>query len=320
MATIQDLETLFPWAFTLLTEDKDKGLTMSVAQQKKESNHNEAAKLLNDLKFNERALYKCSKLYYHNSGIEKIEVEKQETPTVEMFSQVDNIADKYAESAIYGAGIKLKNQLLTAIGALDQTVVYAHLQLEKLEYPRFSFEKKQATRNSLDTFVEMSKVEEMVPFMSKDLILKIGNDTIAKALAVEAKASVYGKQSADPKSFLRKLSSASSVFSVGEEGIGKTVSTYTLDVNKSDYEGIDTELKDKHNKYQSEKNGYLKTIKDAARELQRQYDEEYSIETEKHNSLSDKIRSAIRSNNAKVETFKTSLLQVASSLYIVNTL
>lgn len=315
--SVKDIQALFPWAKSLLTGDASKGYTMSAAQRLQEENHNKVSKITSDLAWSLTKVYDSKQKYYHENGIASEDIKAIGAPVPKDFDLLEEVAKLNGESAIYGAGKKIKALLISSIDNSPNSVYEKHLGITEplqIMYPK---NKDRAVIGvNIESFCELSSIDDMIPLISLELMSRLPDNFILEALALEAKATVYSKQSATPKSFLRKLSAAEGIITEGTQGRGQVTTTYTLALAKEDYVDVDAKIKGLHNQYQSQKNGYLKTLKDAARKLQGEYDDAYVVAMQKYQEESSAVNALRGTQLSEIQSFKTKLSQVAASLYI----
>ena len=312
---MQLLSKFFPYVEVVFSEN---GVSSSEAQRRKEDNKNKNTPLLAKLSFS------LDKLYVDKTECLGVDNSITETTLAEVitpsdFDVLEDIAERNAESAMFGFGLNTKKNLLDSINTLSYDHIAHLMGFEKPNNKAVLPTKNNAIKvNNVSWFCTLEEVEELFIYSSKELLSLLGKDHYTKAMQLEAQASVYGNHVAIPDSFLRKLNAASKTLKPREVSLSNSLLRITpiLKVNKEEFVEKDNELMVKYTEYQTQRNGLVKLHKDKARELQRQYDEQYSTELAKYNSAVVEYNNEVKLFESKCETIKTQLTQEVAALKI----
>jgi hypothetical protein len=293
------------------------GVSSSEAQRLKEDNKNKNQPILAKLSYDQKKLY-VDRNESLGDSFSVTEGSLLEVVKPTDFDELKNVAKRNSESAFYGFGVDRKAQLLKDIESLDYNTIATHTGLYEPVFEKRQIVRKSSTLCNMDSFCKLEKVEDLYNYSTKELIALLGNNHYTKAMQLEAQAAVYGNHVANSDSFLRKLNSATKTLKGREITLSDKFITITpiLKVDKEDFMQKDTELMELYTEFQQQRNGLVKLHKDKARELQRQYDEQYSSELSEYNAKFAEYNQLCNLFNSKCETIKTQLTQEVAALKI----
>lgn len=294
----------------------EKGLSSSEAQRRKEDNKNKTEK---ELKTLESPIYiEKREIFGSNGNYSENRKKLEYTVKPENFSVIGAIANRNKENAWFGQALILKDNLRVKVGLLSQEEIAAAFGIEHPHFETKGIVQKRATLMNIDHYCELDKSEELIRNASMELLEKIGYAKIRELLELEAIASTYGKR-VHSDSFLMKLERAD--FSVGKNSMSnESIIVNVVNVlayNKNDFEAITEELREKYTEYQMQRNGVFKFIKDTARALERQYQEEYIKEQNQYYADHSVYQDELKLYKSKVEAIRTELLQEVAALRIL---
>lgn len=296
----------------------ERGLSMSQAQRDAEAYKNENEKLLEMLKYEQSKVYLSKKEILTSSGVQTTQTATNRLMEISDFDVLPIIAKNNSKAAILRRGVALMSHILEEIPKLTNEKIAEVMGLEVPVLPKNTAFPKQAVKGNLSQFVEKDKIEELFFLATPELIEKI-RDVYFRGLEVEALAAAYGKQLTEKGCAIREISKAPLQLATKQiETAGIIVlDTPVLGIQKSEFTQLEEKLIKEYEKYQLEKNGILKFIKDTAREMQRVYDTNHSVALQEYRSQYVMHSKNVAVFEAECERIKTELRQEASSLKIL---
>lgn len=312
---MQNLIKLFPFVSVIFSED---GISSSEAQRKKEENKNWVEKQLEILKWDKNKVYKTVREILSNGEVKTFDSFPLKSITIEDFNVLVQIAERNKESAIYGSGINRKEDLRKQVEALTNDEISKFFGIELPSFNKQSPVKKQASKHpSIDYYCNVDNLEQLFIHASQELIEKIST-LYFKGLEIEAKAAAYGKQVTEKDCMLRQISKAPQILerNVQNNNSMLVYETPVLYIDKEEFEKLEAKILAEYTEFQMERNSIMKQIKDIARELQRQYDVEYSNALTAYSQEYTKHTQQLNAGVALCEAKKTELLQEVAALKI----
>jgi len=285
-----------------------EGVSSSEAQRIKEQNKNEAAYMLLDLEVNPERLYSTKRDILSATGVVN-EISKCENPhTIEDFKCLEKVQELYAESAVLGSGLKLLTTIREELSTMKVEDLATLLNMSKtFIVPQL----KSCLRNKyINSFCEEDSVERLLLLSNTKLLEAVGH-LFKKGLEIEAKAAVLGNQYTKPDKLIRTISTLSNKQLPVKETANILVYTEKIvAVDKEAFKAYEESLASSYTELQKERNYIVKQIKDAAREIESQYNKEYQAQLNQYNADKKEFESMI-------EGVRLELLQEAASLKIL---
>ena len=315
---MKNLAKYFPFVTVLFTETtSNNSMTSSEAAMVKNENKNQATKILDKFSFTLNKIYKTVREVFSgtSNAFVKTSVDAETCPLPEDFKELEKVVDLYSQSAVLGHGIQRKDKIISEIALLDNDKI---AKIEGFDIPELKVLVPSRIAFNVDAYCRLDKIEELYAQAPTELISRIATYYF-KALKAEAQAAIYSKQ-LTKDSFLRQLSSADKTIEVSKSTGISTILYFEnkeLVVDPTLYTATEEELQKKFQDAQKETNGYMKQIKDAARELALEFHKEYNEKMRQYNQDTENYYNALREFNNKCEQVKTELLQEAAKLLIV---
>lgn len=277
--------------------------SLSQAQRIKEDNKNKSEKILSDL--HNVDLYNEVETVYTSNGITE-NIEKVDRVKPWDFDKLSDVAEKFAQSALLGYGIKTISNVREKLETMDIRILANKLGIELPEQPT----KQLVCPEGINWYTDQNQVEVLFENLHPTLIEQY-IEHFPNALLKESSAAVYGKIVVNKSGFFRRLSKATKSI----DGCSTTNQTIiiknkqVLAYDKSEFEDKDNMLMNEYTNFQTSRNGIVKQLKDEMRELQVQFDSEYSLKLQEYNSKVKEIY-------AEVEGQRSKLLKELASLKI----
>lgn len=289
---------LFPYAEYLFGVE---GMSLSEAQRQKESNKNEAEKLLQNLVYDEQRAYAKTRISVSSSGETVTKNTLKNPHKIEDFDVLPKVAELYSQSAKLSI-IKYIDEIRKEITNKPDSEFAAMYGINGVTLTPVQ---KLATSKigGVDDYCKIDNVEILIQFANKELLNKI-KDNIFNALEVEASAAVYGNQYANKDCLLRKIASSKNTLASKEIKLDNllVIEDSEIAIDKNLFTVLEQEISEKYTELQKKRNNYIALIKNAARELQTKYDQEYEIELEKYHA--SKAQFQVEIQKLKSELFK----------------
>lgn len=295
------------------------GLSITQANSKKNENTNEAETMLE--KFS-HPFYNQSFIVVGSGGAVHQDVTVPKL-SISDFDDLDTVADLYSTNAVLGHAINLFKTVQAEIETMPESKI---MELFGIEVPQFSAIHPTAKRiinMPLDRFVELETIEDMVRQLGKEALDKIDTKTILNALALEARAAVYGKQLTKKESYLKQVLAA-----VKEKILGTKETAFGLVINKIELVYNDVEIAQfkilRENLYkhytsiQGQVNGVKKLIKDTVRQMVQDDLECYKAELSEYNKQLSAYNQAVSEAEAQAEALRNKALTELASLKILS--
>lgn len=290
------------------------GLSLSESQRIKEEIRNENQRKLKTL---EGELYKTKREVISASGTVTEVTELSTKVKPEDFIVLDEISEKNSRAAWLGQAINLVQVIrLKLVGTTDSVLASTFGIVE----PSFNVPmpvKKMATMSSdIEKYCDLDNAEELFRQASMELLNKIGG-FMKDAIALEGAAAVYGKQ-VHNDSFIRKMMNAPKTKETTTKETSTIIvySTPVLGYEKEEFTELEKQLVAQYTELQQKRNSIFKQIKDIARTLQLEYDEEYKAEVENWRKLQSEYLSAMTAYSAEINKLRTELLQEIASFKV----
>lgn len=234
--------------------------------------------------------------------------------TINDFDVLPSVADRNKENAIYRAVTKMVEDIRKQLSNYPTAKLATLLgqELPIFNKPRVN---KINVCNS-NKWQDAETIEGLLNDVNLELV-KLNGDDIKKALEIEAMAAVYGNQVNTSKAFLLQLNKANSTIGEPEKTITDNyvlIETKVLAYDKDEFNPLFEELMKTYTEYQKQRNFYMAKFKNIIRDTQRNYDELYSNELQRINTLENEYRNNFNELSAKIEAIRTVLLKELSDL------
>lgn len=310
------LSKYFPIVEVLFDE---KGISQSEAQRLKEANKNLIQPQLKEIEFSEDKIYDTKREVISNTGI-KDDVILANKILVKDFEFLYEAGLKYGESAIYNNGIKTKEDLFKKIKNLSSQEIAKVAEINEPVDWRIENKapiKESAVEGNIDLYCDLDNIESLFAHASHALIYQVSS-LYQEGMRIESQAGILGNQLTKEATMLRKIMNAPAVLKGKQDANQSIIVEYTkvLAVDKEEFKSLYEEMMDNYTNLQMRRNSIVKQIKDAARKLQSQYDNEYSVASKAYNEAYRAYVADVQQFDAECEKIRTSLLQEVADLKI----
>jgi len=299
------------------TLSKLEGISLSRAQGIKNDNSNRARQLLT--KFTNFNIYTDTLTAISSQGtVEKtVPVEKL---TVENFNDLQTIANLYAQNAILGHAINLRNRLERKLFAMDDN---EWIRIYEFTFPKTSVvvSRKSISTMNLDKLLSLDRLEEILENVNAEVLESFSSGDIFSALQKESRLAVLGNQLTARDAFFNSVLEANKSLPVEEEStnFALILREKRLAYSEEEVAGfsvLQQSLYKEYSETQMELNGFKKLLKDKIREVQLKYDNEYSLSMKALKEEQDKISKELMEIAAKIAELKTLAMKELASLKI----
>jgi hypothetical protein len=302
------LYQLFPYAQTLFATT---GTSMSAAQKEKDKNKNRAERLLERLTFKQQRAYSRTRAITSANGVTRESLPCTDPHVVSDFDVLSEVQEMYARSAILG-NVKFLEKMRTEIEtAMPTTLAETFGIVIPTNAGILSPKKATARMVSISQYCAYNTVEELLTNASQELLNIIQAD-IRVALEAEAKAAVLGNQYANKQSVLRMVLQKAADGSVVKDNQATFIieDTLKMECDIAAFEALDAKIAKEYSDLQNQRNAAMKKIKDAARNLQYDYDMEFQ-------NVIAAAQAQQEAFNAQIQSLRSELLRELGTLKIV---
>lgn len=296
------------------------GVSLSQANAEKNTNTNEAEQLLHP--FNNHVHNVVLTVVGSTAVTEEVAVDKV-TPV--QFKVLYDVANMYSQNAILGHGIRLFKDIELYISSLPTEMIAETFGFEVantlIPHPTF---KQPLLRINVQSFMELDSVEQMLGYLTLDVLNELKQEDIFEALRQEALAAVLGKQLTKKESFLKRVLSAAKQILEQEvvTNFGLVVKKKVLaysDNELEDLRGVQKKMYADYTAAQGRVNGFKKLVKDLARKHNKANLEAYQADLAHYQAVQANWERELAERDAKAETIRQQALTELAELKVVVT-
>lgn len=298
-----------------------EGVSATQANARKNENANANANLTRDIQNAE--LYETHLTIVSDKGTQtnKVTVRKL-TPA--HFDVLDQVAQRNAENALLGNGIKTFNQALDFIRTIDARTL-VELDGGDVSLPDINplAAKKMAVKDAdMDSVLQMERVEEILASCGEETLRRMDGEWIKKALRLESEAAVFGNELTKKEAFLQRVLAAEPELQTTE-----TVANFALVIkqpklaySEAEVEAFKAKFESLQRHYQNlqgQLNGFKKQIKDTIRLASIEFSKEYEANVAVYQQELRVYQQKRDQISAQGETLRQQLVQELLTLKIL---
>jgi hypothetical protein len=299
----------------------ETGLSATLANSKKNENANENAYLIRDIhSFN---LYETHLTIVSDKGtqVNKVSINKLKP---ENFDVLSAVAKNNGENALLGNAIKIFNESMDLIKktSAQKLVEFNNGDVTLPELPQSKERKLSVIAGTVDSIVQMERVEEIVANCTASVLERLDASLIKKALKLESEAATLGNVLTKKDCFLQIIIAAEPELATQE-----TVANFALVIKQpklayspdevESFKNLFLSLQKKYQNIQGQLNGIKKTIKDTIRmtdvEFAKDYESNLAVFRKEYQIYQDKVNQI----NAQGEVLRQQLVQELLKLKIL---
>lgn len=312
---MKNLIKIFPFVEAIFASE---GLSSSKASLIKATNGTNAAVLLEKISYDNEKVYDKQRLIISKEGVHTESISKH-TLNVKAFECIPEVQALYAQSAILGSGIKLKERMQNAIDLLGYEEIARIFEIEVPKPKVLPVWQHKVALNgyTLSQYLTKNRIEELYELAGTHLMLEIGKFYHA-AMKAEAHASVLANQ-LGTKSTLASIRNAPQNVLVKETGLKEILiqETNTLAVSKEEFRAVEKDLSEQYAAAQENVNKYLKQIKDIARKVQSNLTEIYETDLRNQKEADKEYANEYNIFCNEIQKIKNGLLKEIAALKII---